>query len=149
MSFLKANPQILYQTDYLKWLETNLEKLRNQNYADVDWENLLEEIEDMGRSEQRRLESNLIVVLLHLLKWQYQPTHRSGSWERSIIAHRRRIRKAINESPSLQAYLESILDEGYQEAVKQVLAETGLPFNTFLPSCCYDLTNVISDDFLP
>lgn len=149
MSLLKTNFQILYQTDYLKWLETNLEKLRNQNYADVDWENLIEEIEDMGRSERRRLESNLIIVLLHLLKWQYQPTPRSGSWERSIIEHRRRIRKAIKESPSLQPYLERIVDECYKEAVKQAKAETGLPLNTFPSECCYDLTTAINDDFLP
>ena len=68
------NPsQTLYEGDYLVWLENTLEKLRNQQYEQVDWENLIEEIETMGRSEKNALESNLIVILLHLLKWQYQP----------------------------------------------------------------------------
>ncbi|MEW6492607.1 MAG: DUF29 domain-containing protein [Cyanobacteriota bacterium] len=69
--------QTLYEVDYLRWIETTVEKLRSQDYADVDWENLIEEIEDLGRSERRSLESNLIVVLLHLLKWQYQRDRRS------------------------------------------------------------------------
>ncbi len=93
---LKAG-QTLYETDYLQWIETTIRKLRSQDYAGVDWENLIEEIEDMGRSEQRRLESNLIVVLLHLLKWQYQFECRSGSWAGSIVEHRRRIKKANQE----------------------------------------------------
>jgi Domain of unknown function DUF29 len=149
MSLLKNNAQILYETDYLQWLETTVDRLRNQNYAAVDWENLIEEIEDMGRSERRRLESNLIIVLLHLLKWQYQPTHRSGSWESSIIEHRRRIRKAIKESPSLQPYLKTILEECYTEAVKQARAETSLPVTIFPAECPYDLTAVMDDEFLP
>lgn len=71
MVSLKADAQSLYDTDYLQWLQTTVAKLRSRDYATVDWEALIEEIEDMGRSERRRLESNLIVVLLHLLKWQY------------------------------------------------------------------------------
>jgi len=89
---LEANRQSLYETDYLRWIEIT-EKLRVRNYSNIDWENLIEEIEDMGRSERRSLESNLIVVLTRLLKWQYQPKFRSG-WKSSIVEHRRRIRKA-------------------------------------------------------
>jgi hypothetical protein len=106
----------------LQWIKTTVEKLHCRDYANVDWDNLIEEIEDMGRSEQRSLESNLIVLLLHLLKWQYQPERRSGSWEASMIEHRRRIKKALKESPSLKPYLESIFSEPYIEAVKQAKA---------------------------
>ncbi|MBD3562830.1 DUF29 domain-containing protein, partial [Planktothrix sp. FACHB-1355] len=95
----------LYEIDYLQWIEKTLEKLRSQDYANVDWENLIEEIEDMGRSERKSLKSNLIVVLVHLLKWQFQPERRTGSWEGSIIEYRRRVREAVSESPSLQPYL--------------------------------------------
>jgi hypothetical protein len=115
----------------------------------VDWENLIEEIEDMGRSERRSLESNLIVVLLHLLKWQYQSERRSGSWEGSIIEHRRHIKKALKESPSLKPYVGDIFIECYTEAVKQAKAETGLPLKTFPVQCPYELTEVIDDEFLP
>lgn len=146
---LKAELQMLYETDYMQWIETTIEKLRSQDYANVDWENLIEEIEDMGRSERRSLESNLIVVLLHLLKWQYQPELRSGSWGGSIVEHRRRIKKAIEESPSFKPYLESIFASSYTQAVKQAKAETGLPLERFPVMCPYELPQVIDDEFLP
>ena len=146
---LKADLQTLYEADYLRWIETTLEKLRSQDYTHVDWENLIEEIEDMGRSERRSLESNLIVVLLHLLKWQFQPERRSGSWEGSIIEHRRRIKKALKESPSLKPYLEDIFAECYIEAVKQAKAETSLPLESFPIECPYGLAELIDDEFLP
>lgn len=73
----EENGAILYETDFLQWIETTVEKLRHQDYAQVDWENLIDEIESMGRSERQSLKSNLIVVLLHLLKWRYQPDRRS------------------------------------------------------------------------
>lgn len=149
MPSLKSDRQTLYETDYLQWIESTAEKLRSQDYGNVDWENLIEEIEDMGRSERRSLESNLIVVLLHLLKWQYQSDRRSGSWEASIIEHRRRIKKAIQESPSLRPYLERILAESYTEAVKQAKAETSLPLETFPSECPYELIAVMDDEFLP
>ena len=146
---VKTPPKNLYEADYLQWLETNLGNLRNKNYAQVDWENLLEEIEDMGRSEKRSLKSNLIIVLLHLLKWQYQPERQGGSWERSIIEHRRRIKEALKDSPSLKPYLTNILEESYTESVKQAKAETRLPLETFPQECPYSLTSILDDGFLP
>ncbi|HAG83223.1 MAG TPA: DUF29 domain-containing protein [Cyanobacteria bacterium UBA12227] len=149
MPSTKTDDQTLYETDYLQWIETSVEKLRSGNYANVDWDNLIEELEDMGRSERRSLESNLIVVLVHLLKWQYQPERRSGSWESSIIEHRRRIKKALKESPSLKRYFETILSECYTEAVKQAKAETRLPLDIFPTQCPYELGAIINDEFLP
>ncbi|MCC3464907.1 MAG: DUF29 domain-containing protein, partial [Microcoleus sp. PH2017_06_SFM_O_A] len=95
---LEVDRHKLYDTDYLRWIETTVEKLRSRDYSNIDWENLIEEIEDMGRSERRSLESNLVVIILHLLKWQFQPDRRSGSWKASIAEHRRRIRKAVKDS---------------------------------------------------
>lgn len=149
MSLLKTDRQTLYEKDYLQWIQTTLEKIRSGDYVNVDWENLIEEIEDMGRSERKTLKSNLIVVFLHLLKWQFQPEMRSGSWEGSIIEHRRRIRESIDDSPSLQNYLESIFFDCYLQAVKQAKAETRLPLETFPQQCPYDLEQVVSDEFLP
>ena len=149
MDSLIENSVTLYDKDYLLWIEETLKKLRSKNYEKVDWDNLLEEIEDMGRSEKRALESNLIVLLLHLLKWQYQSEKRSGSWERSILEHRRRIKKALKDSPSLKPYLITILNESYSEAVKQAKAETKLSLDTFPHQCPYELTTILEDGFLP
>ena len=76
---LEVDGQKEYDTDYLRWSETIVEKLRARDYLNIDWENLIAEIEDIGRSERRSLESNLVVILLLLLKWQFQPDQRSGS----------------------------------------------------------------------
>lgn len=149
MPTLKADSQTLYETDYLQWIETTVEKLQSQNYANVDWENLIEELADTGRSERRSLKSNLIVILVHLLKWQFQPEHRSGSWEGSVVEHRRRVKEALSDSPSLKPYLENIFTECYTQAVKQAKAETGLPLEMFLIQCPYKLTEVMDDEFLP
>jgi hypothetical protein len=146
---ITANQQSLYDTDYLIWIKTTVEKLRVHDYSNIDWENLIEEIEDMGRSERRSLESNLIVVLTHLLKWQYQPELRSGSWKGSIVEHRRRIRKALKESPSLKPYLEEVFAECYLDAVEQASAETELPVETFPQLCPYTSAEILDSDFLP
>ena len=110
--------QSLYKADYLKWIETTVEKLRSQDFSKVDWENLIEEIESMGRSECKSLKSNLIVVLIHLLKWQFQPELRSRSWKSSIFEHRRRIHEDIEDSPSLKPYLEEVFAKCYSNAVQ-------------------------------
>ena len=148
MSSLKAHSQTLYDTDYLQWIETTVEKLQSHDYANVDWENLIEEIADTGRSERRSLKSNLIVILVHLLKWQFQPENGSGSWEGSIIEHRRRVKEALDDSPSLKSYFESIFIECYAQAVKQAKAETGLSVESFPVVCPYQLPEVTNDEFL-
>ncbi len=145
----QINSPTLYEMDYVRWIETTIAQLRRGDYSQVDWENLIDEIENMGRSERRSLKSNLIVVLLHLLKWQFQTEHRGGSWAGSIVEHRRRIHDAIADSPSLQPYLEEIFAEAYSAAVKQAKAETQLPVETFPQQSPYELTQVLDDDFWP
>lgn len=146
---LEANRQSLYETDYYRWIQTTIEKLRHQDYSNIDWENLIEEIEDIERSERRSIESNLTVILTHLLKWQYQPEFRSGSWKGSIVEHRRRIREALKESPSLKRYFEEVFAESYADAIDLASAETGLSVETFPQSCPYTLTEVLDSSFLP
>ncbi|MGI8499916.1 MAG: DUF29 domain-containing protein [Hassallia sp.] len=147
MSSLKGHSQTLDETDYLQWIETTVEKLQSQNYANVDCENLIEEIADMGKSERRSLKSNLIVILVHLLKWQFQPEKQSGSCEASIIEHRKRVKEALDDSLSIKSYLESVLSECYLQAVKQAKAETNLPVESFPVMCPYELPEVTNDEF--
>ncbi len=144
---LESQHQNLYETDFLQWIETTVEQLHSHDYSSVDWENLIEEIEDMGRSRRDSLESNLIILLMHLLKWHYQPEQRSNSWKGSIVEHRRRIRKALKNSPSLKPYLEQVFDDCYRDAVEQAAAETGLPSETFPESCPYSVMEVLDTNF--
>lgn len=142
-------PTDLYTTDYVQWIESTVAKLRQQDYGNVDWQNLIEEIEDMGRSERKSLKSNFIVILLHLLKWQYQPQMRGGSWAGSMVEHRRRVRDAIADSPSLKPYLEESYPDWYGDAVRQAIAETQLDPKAFPAVCSYSLSEILDFDFLP
>jgi hypothetical protein len=139
----------LYETDYLAWIEATVQQLERKDLAQVDWENLIEELKDMGRSERRSLESNLVVLLTHLLKWQYQPTMRSGSWKGSITEHRRRLRKALHESPSLRPYFKEILAECYSDAVRIASDETGLSVVSFPQISPHSEAQILDFDFLP
>jgi hypothetical protein len=141
--------QTLYDADYQLWLTRTVQQLRDSDYDNIDWDNLVEEIEAMGKRDKQRLESNLIIVLLHLLKWQFQPQKRSGSWEASIIEHRRRIHRSLEDSPSLKAYLEATLNRSYQSARKQAKAETGLSLETFPNKCPYSVVEVLDEGFYP
>ncbi|WP_017303709.1 DUF29 domain-containing protein [Spirulina subsalsa] len=146
---LKVSQADLYNTDFVRWIETTVEQLRQQNYAHVDWENLLEELEDMAKRERKSLKSNLIIVFLHLLKWQYQPLGRTGSWRGSLREHRRQIKEDLKDSPSLVPYLEKVWKDCYENARAQAADETGLPLKTFPVRCSYSVEQVLSSDYLP
>ncbi len=139
----------LYAADYVLWIEANLEHLKAGDYAQVDWANLIEEIEYISRTERRSLKSNLVIVLLHLLKWQYQPELRSRSWKGSLEEHRRRIREILETSPSLKSYWLECFDKAYEDAIRQVIAETDLPRTIFPSVCPYAIEQVLDSEFLP
>ncbi len=146
---IKTQTDALYEADYVAWVETTLKHLKQENYSRVDWENLLDEIEDMSRRERQALRSNLIVLLMHLLKWQHQPERRSGSWKGSIIEHRRRVNEAIKRSPSLKPYLEETLISAYDAALEQAVGEIGLLENRFSAQCPYEAAQFLERGFLP
>lgn len=146
---LQASQKSIYDTDFVGWVEITVEQLRTQDYANVDWENVIEEIEDMGRSEKQAIYSNLKILLLHLLKYRYQPENRSNSWLASIVEHRQRIKKAFKESPSLQPYFTEIFNECYQDARELAAAETGLGIDEFPVENPFNAEEVLNSDYLP
>lgn len=139
----------LYETDYLQWIDTTLEQLRDRHYDQVDWENLCAEIEDMSRRECSSLASNLAILLLHLLKWQFQPEFCTSSWQGSIFEHRLRIVRAIEDSPSLSHELPKALAWAYPRSRRQAGRETGLALATFPEDCPYRLEEILDEDFWP
>ncbi|MEA5534416.1 DUF29 domain-containing protein [Crocosphaera sp. XPORK-15E] len=139
----------LYEKDFYLWLETTAKLLRDRQLNQLDYENLIEEIEAMGRSEKHALESNLIVVLMHLLKYQYQPEKRSKSWLSSIFEHRRRLVKTLQSSPSLKVYYQEVFNECYEYAVKQASIETGLLLENFPNISLFTQEETLDFDFLP
>jgi hypothetical protein len=144
-----ADRSNLYDLDYCFWLEHTAQLLKEGKLSEVDTVNLIEEIEDMGRREKRAVKSNLIVILLHLLKYKYQPSLRSNSWKASIREHRRRLRDDFKMSPSLKRYFEEIFDESYRDATEQASDETGLPLNTFPNRSPFTPSEALNFDYLP
>jgi len=146
----KEAPSIpLYEADFHRWSQEQGRALRGRRAADVDWENIAEEIETLGRSDKRSLESNLSVVLLHLLKWQYQSDQRKPGWRSSIAEHRSRIRKLTDESPSLRSYPAEILGEEYALARTKAADETGLPEKRFPAACPFTIEQILNPEFYP
>jgi hypothetical protein len=139
----------LYERDYYLWLSHTARLISEGKFDEVDTANLIEEIEDMGRSEKRAVESNLTVLLAHLLKYKYQPQKRSNSWRATIIEHRRRIKKAFRDSPSLKQYFSDIFEEAYQDAIRAAAAETGLNLDTFPFESPFTPEQVLNPDYLP
>jgi hypothetical protein len=139
----------LYDRDYALWIETTIAQLRSKNVAEIDWENVLEEFEDMGKRERRSLKSNLVILLQHLLKWEFQPDKRSGSWKGSIIEHRQRIRDRFEESPSLRSYLLNVVPSAYADAVERAANETGSAIEMFPIDCPYEFDDILDAAFLP
>ena len=133
----------LYDTDFVQWTEKTADLLRSGAFGDVDWVNLIEEIESLGRNDKRALKSQTTRVIMHLLKWQYKPERRSNSCQGSIVEGRVQIRDLLAESPSLKPYLNSIFANCYQDAVEQASAETGLQIKEFPEDCLYTV-----EDFL-
>ncbi len=138
----------LYEQDYYLWLETTAKLLREGQLSALDVANLLEEIEDMGRSEKRAFYSNLKILLMHLLKYSYQSEKRSNSWIASIVEHRQRIKKAFKESPSLQPYFIEIVNECYQDARELAAAETGLAIDAFPVEPLFTPEEILNSDSL-
>ncbi|GAX35616.1 DUF29 domain-containing protein [Nodularia sp. NIES-3585] len=139
----------LYETDFVAWTEQTVKLIRAAQFAQVDWDAVIEEIESLGRSERRELKSRLEVLLQHLLKWQYQSNLQSGSWRNTIDEQRNRIADLLQESPSLKSYPEVVLAESYSRGRKAAMNETQLPQSKFPVECPYTITQILDTEFLP
>ncbi len=115
-----------YEADLLAWTERQAELLRRRAANEIDWDNLAEEIEAVGRSERRELRSRLKVLMLHLLKWAYQPEHRSSGWRGSISEQREELARLLADSPSLHRFLAEYATADYAGARMKAEIETGL-----------------------
>src|SRR5690242_10540647 len=108
-----------YDDDYFAWVNAQAALLRQVQPEWLDWRNLAEEVDDLGRSEQRALESHLEILLIHLLKWRYQPGRRSSSWEVSILNPRDHVEEVLGVSPSLKTRLVEALEHAYRRARRE------------------------------
>jgi hypothetical protein len=136
-----------YEQDFYAWTQEQANLLRSGQWQLIDIQNLAEEIEDMGWAEKRELESRLEVLLMHLLKWQFQPSLRSRSWQLTIKEQRLRLQRHLKQNPSLKSVIPDLFADAYRLAVVKAEQETGL--DIFPDVCPYDFDQVISEGFLP
>ncbi|MBK1718950.1 DUF29 domain-containing protein [Thiocystis violacea] len=124
-----------YDKDILAWSQEQARLIRAGRFDLVDLEHVAEEIEDVGKSEQRELANRMTVLLAHLLKWSFQPERRGASWEKTIKAQRKELAYHLEETPSLRPKLlePRWLDMVWSKAVAQAVSETGL--DSFPETC--------------
>jgi len=140
---------ITYQTDFYSWTQQQAALLKARQFNELDFDNLIEEIESMGASERKELDSRLIELLLHLLKWQYQPKRKGSSWEVSIAKQRVGIRKVLRDNPSLKYQLEQRVIDCYPDAKSYATIETKLSKSRFPEECPYSLEQLFNENFMP
>jgi len=139
----------LYETDFYGWVQQQAGVLKAGNFASLDLDNLIEEIEDMGKNRQRALESRLEILLMHLLKWQYQPKRRGASWEHTIEEQRDRIAKLLRENASLKSRVQEAVGEAYRFAIRSAVREAGRKKATLPEQCPWSFEQAINPDFWP
>lgn len=140
----------LYERDFLLWTKQQVECLRKGHWAELDIEHLAEELEALGRSEQRELGSYLQVLLMHLLKCQYQPERRTKSWVDTLSNCRDKIEDCLEDTPSLQRFLQDPewIQKYYRRAYRDAAKETQMAVETFPQECPYTIEQILDPNFL-
>jgi len=139
----------LYETDFYAWANQQAELLRAGRLSAADIENIAEEIESMGKTEKRELVSRLAVLLLHLLKWQFQPERRGKSWRSTIRIQRDDLIDHLRDNPSLKSKLGDALVDAYRKATIAAVGETDLPEETFPSECPWSFETIMEAEFWP
>ncbi|MCJ2542181.1 DUF29 domain-containing protein [Thermostichus vulcanus] len=136
-----------YESDFYAWTQTQVDLLRSGKLEELDWENLVEEIESLGKAERRELEGRLRVIVIHLLKWQFQPALRSRSWQLTLQEQHIRLQAHLQDNPSLQGWIPEALRRVYPLAVIGAERETGL--ESFPDECPFTIEQILATDFFP
>ena len=135
-----ASPR--YEEDRYGWAEHQIALLKARRLTEVDLVNVAEELSDVSGAEYDKLESALRVLMLHLLKWDHQPTHRSRSWLLSVHEQRKRVARVLRKNPSLKPRIPEATAEGYEDARDDAVFETGLARTAFPQECPYDWSEI-------
>jgi len=136
-------PATDYEHDFYGWLIEQARHVRDGRWDAVDRENLVEEIESLGREQFNKLESALRVLMLHMLKWDHQPQKRSRSWALTVRTQRLEVEDVLSDNPSLKPRIAEAMARGYRKARVEAAKETELDEHVFPASCPYDWDEVM------
>jgi hypothetical protein len=151
MSKLETKPPSndLYEIDFYAWTQQQARLLREGRWADLDLDNLVDEVASVGSSEKRQIRNRLTKLLAHLLKWKYQPGHRGPSWSRTIRDQRRQLVDIVEGSPSLADYVREQVHGRYTGATLDASSETGIAIGVFPEECPFTVDEVLDPEFFP
>lgn len=139
----------LYENDFYGWTREQARLLRSRSLQHIDFENLAEEIETLGRSEASALRSSLRLIAVHLLKMLYQPEKATNSWRGTVVRERINVERLLKDNPGLKPKLQAFFREAYADARRIAAAETGLAIDRFPAEPVLGLEQARSDDYMP
>ncbi|WP_286395248.1 DUF29 domain-containing protein [Pseudanabaena mucicola] len=137
----------LYDTDFYAWTLEQSRLLQSGNLQDLDIENLVEEIESLGKQQRQELRNRLGVLIGHLLKWAYQPEKRSKSWRSTIREQRKEVLELLKENPSLKSYLPEAITSAHESGLALVVRETPLDYEDLPVECPFSLEQIFDLTF--
>ncbi|MBD2653859.1 DUF29 domain-containing protein [Synechocystis sp. FACHB-383] len=146
---IKASDTLLYDQDFNLWLETMASCLKENKLEELDFENLAEEIQSINHIEKGILRENLVIILMHFLRWKYLPETWSNNWKIMIDQSRKKIYQCLLQSPSLREHFHNILGECYNHARKMVAIETGASGEIFPETNPFAEDEILDRTFLP
>ncbi|WP_462320884.1 DUF29 domain-containing protein [Halochromatium sp.] len=139
-----------YEADFHAWTLRNAELLRQGRLTELDIEHLADELESMGASERCELLNRLQVLLIHLLKHQFQPERLGKGWLLTINHQRTAVERLLEQSPSLTRLLSTEqLAKVYDKAMRDAMIETDIDRHLFPVDCPYRLERILDEDWLP
>lgn len=140
----------LYEKDFYAWTQEQARLIKEKTLEKLDLEHLQEELRVMGAREKSELRSRLKILLMHLLKWKYQPNYINKKSLRFTIEEQRdQLNELLMDNPSLRSKLAEILPKAYKSAYREAIIETGLPESYFPKSCDWEIAQILDDEFLP
>jgi hypothetical protein len=139
----------LYERDFYTWALRQAEVVRARRLGELEFDNIAEELRSLGSEQEHRLESSYRVLLMHLLKWAFQPTRRSRSWRGTIVRERINAERTLERNPGLRSRQADLFAEAYRGARKEAAAETGLPLATFPEPPPFTLAQAMDEEFWP
>jgi len=145
----KPRPNALYESDFYAWTQEQARLLRERRFDDLDLENLVDEVESVGRSDKREIQSRLEVLLAHLLKWKYQPGGRGSGWTGTIFEQRNRLIGLVDDSPSLREFQRQQVFKRYLAATLIAAKETGIALHVFPDECPFTPEQALDLAYFP
>jgi len=153
MASIKPSPSELYDADYYAWVQDQVRALREHRTEEVDWENVAEEIDDLGKSVRWSVESHLETLVEHLLKLAYTQGTMSARndrlWQGTVKLARAKVKRRLAQNPSLGSKMDELFATAYKDGRTRMLSRIKLSEDTIPATTPWPLEQALDDSFIP